>query len=109
MSHKLSWGAYLFNVFLLLVLVLLIVGVAEYVPRISYAILGFLVVVYEAVNSSLKSVATSVGGEGVFAALVFAFIALILAHRAHDKAEDLAKKVEELEEKLVEKEQEEDW
>ncbi len=112
MPGRLSWRSYFFNVFILLVFVLVIVGISEYISEFlrysSYIVLGFFLVVYEAVNTSVKSVAASVGGGGVLAALVFAFIALAVAEYVHDKLKELTKKVEELEEKLEAAGEEED-
>jgi hypothetical protein len=70
---------------------------------------GFLLVVYEAVNKFLESVAAFVGGWGVLVALIGGFIALAETDHIRKKVEELTEKVEELEEKLAEKEEEGNW
>ncbi len=112
MADKLSWVGLIVGWVLVLVLVLVIAGIfhflhSNFVSNIFYAILGFLLIAYDAVNNSIQSAASSVGGGGVLVALVLAFIALVMAHSADDKTEELAKKVEELQEKLEQMEEDE--
>ena len=83
-------------------------GDGDSVSSSLYAILGFFLLAYDAVNNYIQSAASSAGGGGVLMALLFALIALVMAENASSKVEALSKKVEELEEKLEDIEEDEE-
>jgi len=66
------------------------------------AILGFLLMLLEAMDRLFNPIVAHLGGFGVFTALLLGAIALIQAHRGFDRAEALEERMKELEEKLEE-------